>query len=173
VLRPIFQVEGPKFLKGPKSGSFSYTKRPHTKVQKTCKSQSTSCQSETLVTTPGWVCHKLENPVEFPDQFQFSPYQHRLRSSLQLPTSTIAFALPKGSFSRLPHASRFCIPGSCFCIPDSQVFCSSCGNILCTVFFGVLLWLGCLVVCFLHVFAEDAAPAAARLRARDLLIVIC
>jgi hypothetical protein len=30
-----------------------------------------------------------------------------------------------------------------------------------------------LVVCFLHVFAEDAAPAAARLRARDLLIVIC
>ncbi len=141
-MRPIFKVEGPKFLKGPQSRSFSYTKIAHTKVQKPVTVKA--C----LVSPRLWwllqACDKLEKPVQFPDQFQFSPYQQHHRSSLQLPTSTIAFALPKGSFSRLPHASRFLRSRKLFLHSGFADFAVAVG-IFCAQFFWVCFF--GLVVC--------------------------
>jgi hypothetical protein len=66
-MRPIFQVEGPKFLKGPKSRSFSYTTIAHTKVQKpiTVKACLVSPRLWWLVQAAGIACQKLEKPGKF------------------------------------------------------------------------------------------------------------
>jgi fatty acid desaturase len=115
----------------------------------------------------------LEKPVEFPDQFQFSPYQHHHRSSLQIPTSTIAFALPQRKFFlAFRTLADFAFPEAVFAFRIRRSFPVAvgifCAQFFLVCFFGLVVWL--FVVCCLHVFAEDAAPAAARLRARDLLI---
>ncbi len=142
-MRPIFQGEGLKFLKGLTSRSFSQTKIAHTKVQKPVRVKACLYTSETLVTAPGCVQHvtRWKNQLSSQTSSSSRPINTTTVApcSFLHPRSLLHF--PKGSFSRLPHAGRFCIP-------DSQVFCSSCANILCTVFFGcasLALLFGCLL----------------------------
>jgi hypothetical protein len=88
----------------------------------------------------GIACHELEKSVEFPHQFQFSPYQHHHRSSLQLPTSTIAFALL--AFRTL---ADFVFPEAIFAFRIRRSFAVAvgifCAPFFLVCFFDLVVWL--------------------------------